>query len=145
MSDKNTGEGFSAEERAAMKERAAELRGTKAGAKRADGEKDVLEKIAEMSDHDRQIAERIHVIATEHAPELWPKTWYGQPAYARDGKEVVFFFQAADKFKTRYANLGFSDAAKIDDGAIWATSFAVVEWTPEAEARIIALVEKSVS
>jgi len=108
-----TAEGFSAEERAAMKERAKETRGKKSG----DGEADLLEKIAEMGDADRAMAERIHALVTQAAPELEPKTWYGQPAYAKDGK-VVLFFQAASKFKTRYATLGFNEAAHLDAGTI---------------------------
>ena len=135
-----TSEGFSAEERAAMKERAKETRGKKSG----DGEADLLEKIAEMGDADRAMAERIHAVITEAAPDLEPKTWYGQPAYAKDGK-VVVFFQAASKFKTRYATLGFNDAAKIDDGTMWPTAFALTSLTTADEKRIAALVTKAVS
>lgn len=135
-----TTEGFSAEERAAMKERAKETRGKKSG----DGEADLLEKIAEMGDADRAMAERIHAVITEAAPDLEPKTWYGQPAYAKDGK-VVVFFQAASKFKTRYATLGFNDAAKIDDGTMWPTAFALTSLTAADEKRIAALVTKAVS
>ena len=135
-----TSEGFSAEERAAMKERAKETRGKKSG----DGEADLLEKIAEMGDADRAMAERIHAVITEAAPDLEPKTWYGQPAYAKDGK-VVVFFQAASKFKTRYATLGFNDAAKIDDGTMWPTAFALTSLTAADEKRIAALVTKAVS
>jgi uncharacterized protein YdhG (YjbR/CyaY superfamily) len=132
--------GFTAEERAAMKERAREL---KASTSRAQGERDLLAKIAEMPEPDRALAERIHAIVTAGAPELAPKTWYGMPAYARDGK-VVCFFQSADKFKSRYATLGFSDTANLDDGAMWPTSFALKELTAAAEEQIAALVRKAV-
>jgi len=135
-----TPEGFSAEERAAMKERAKETRGKKSG----DGEADLLEKIAEMGDADRAMAERIHAVITAAAPGLEPKTWYGQPAYAKDGK-VVVFFQAASKFKTRYATLGFNDAARIDDGTMWPTAFALTSLTAADEKRIAELVTKAVS
>jgi uncharacterized protein YdhG (YjbR/CyaY superfamily) len=133
--------GFTAEERAAMKERAQEL---KAEARKADGESDVLAKIAEMQGSDRAIAERLHAIVKASAPGLSPKTWYGMPAYAKDGK-VVCFFQSAQKFKSRYATLGFSDQANLDDGAMWPTAFALKELTAAEEARIVALVEKAVS
>src|SRR6478735_2803410 len=134
-----TSEGFSAEERAAMKERAKETRGKKSG----NGEADLLEKIAEMDAPDREMAERIHAVVTAAAPELEPKTWYGQPAYAKDGK-VVLFFQAASKFKTRYSTLGFNDAAKIDDGTMWPTAFALTELTAADEKRIAELVTRAV-
>jgi uncharacterized protein YdhG (YjbR/CyaY superfamily) len=133
--------GFSAEERAAMKERAQEL---KAEARNADGEKALLAKIAEMPEPDRTMAERLHAIVKSAAPALSPKTWYGMPAYARDGK-VVCYFQSADKFKARYATLGFSDEANLDDGTMWPTSFALKELTAAAEAEIGALVKKAVS
>jgi uncharacterized protein YdhG (YjbR/CyaY superfamily) len=137
--------GFTDEERAAMKERAKELKAeARANQKKADGEKDLLEKIAEMPEPERTIATRLHTIITTNAPGLWPKTWYGMPAYARDGK-VVCFFQSAQKFKSRYATLGFSDTANLDDGAMWPTSFALKELTAAEEARIIALVKKAVS
>jgi len=132
---------FSDEERAAMKERAKEL---KAGAKKADGEADVLAKIAEMPGLDRAMAERLHAVIKASAPALSPKTWYGMPAYARDGN-VVCFFTSADKFKSRYATFGFNDAAKLDDGAMWPTSFALTKLTAADEARIGALVKKAVS
>jgi uncharacterized protein YdhG (YjbR/CyaY superfamily) len=132
---------FSDEEKAAMKERAKEQKAAAAG---AGGLADVLAKIAEMPAADRAIAERIHAIVTTTAPELTPKTWYGQPAYAKDGK-VICFFQAAQKFKTRYATFGFSDAAKLDDGTMWPTSFALMKLTDADEARIAALVKKAVS
>jgi uncharacterized protein YdhG (YjbR/CyaY superfamily) len=133
--------GFTAAERAAMKERAQEL---KAEAVRADGESALLAKIAEMQGPDRAMAKRLHAIVKASAPALSPKTWYGMPAYAKDGK-VVCFFQSAQKFKSRYATLGFSDAANLDEGAMWPTSFALKELTPAEEARIGALVKKAVS
>jgi uncharacterized protein YdhG (YjbR/CyaY superfamily) len=140
-------QGFTAEERAAMKERAQELkaearRGRRAG--KADGESDLLAKIAEMQGTDRSMATRLHEIITANAPDLEPKTWYGMPAYAKDGK-VVCFFQNADKFKARYATLGFNDAANLDEGAMWPTSFALKELTPAAEETIAALVTQAVS
>jgi hypothetical protein len=139
--------GFSDEERAAMKERAQELktasrRGPRAG--KADGEHDVLAKIAEMPEPDRAMAERLHAIIKASAPALLPRTWYGMPAYAMDGK-VVCFFQSAQKFKTRYATFGFSDTAKLDEGAMWPTAFALEKLTAAEEARIGALVRKAVS
>ena len=126
-----------------MKERAREL---KAGARggEADGESDVLEKIAEMGEPDRAMAERLHALIKASAPELSPRTWYGMPAYAKDGK-VVCFFQSAQKFKSRYATLGFSDKANLDEGAMWPTSFALKELTAAEEARIGALVKKAVA
>ncbi len=133
--------GFTAEERAAMKERAREL---KAAARKEDGEKAVLAKIAEMPPSDRAIAKRIHSIVTTTAPDLLPRTWYGMPAYTKDDK-VVCFFQSADKFKSRYATLGFSDTANLDKGAMWPTAFAVKELTAAEEAKITALVKKAVS
>ncbi len=134
-------QGFTDEERAAMKERAQEL---KAEARRADGESALLAKIAEMPGPDRAIAERLHAIVKASAPSLSPKTWYGMPAYAKDGN-VVCFFQSAQKFKTRYATFGFSDKANLDEGAMWPTSFALKELTAAEEARIGALVKKAVS
>ena len=133
--------GFTAEERAAMKERAQEL---KAEARKADGESALLAKIAEMRGTDRAIAERLHALIKASAPDLSPKTWYGMPAYARDGK-VVCFFQSADKFKARYATLGFSDEANLDDGAMWPTSFALKQLTAADEKRIAKLVKQAVS
>ena len=132
---------FSAEERAAMKERAKEL---KAEAERADGESALLAKIAEMKGNDRAMAKRLHAIVKANAPGLSPKTWYGMPAYARDGK-VVCFFKSAEKFKSRYATLGFEEAANLDDGAMWPSSFALKKLTDTEEARIVALVKKAVS
>ncbi len=133
--------GFSAEERAAMKERAQEL---KAEAREADGERVLLAKIAEMPEPDRALAERLHAVIKASAPALSPKLWYGMPAYAKDGK-VVCFFQSAQKFKTRYATFGFSDKANLDEGAMWPTAFALTELTAADEARIGALVKKTVS
>ena len=137
--------GFTDEERAAMKERAKELKAeARANQDRAEGERDLLAKIAEMPEPDRSMASRIHAIVKDSAPVLSPKTWYGMPAYARDGK-VVCFFTSADKFKSRYATFGFNDTAKLDEGGMWATSFALKELTPAEEARIRALVKKAVS
>ncbi len=134
--------GFTAEERAAMKDRAKEL---KAEASKADAEAALLAKIAEMPELDRSIAERIHAIIKERAPVLSPKLWYGMPAYAMESGKVVCFVQAADKFKSRYATFGFNDDANLDDGAMWPTSFALKELTPASEAKITALVKKAVS
>jgi uncharacterized protein YdhG (YjbR/CyaY superfamily) len=137
---------FTEDERAAMKERARELkaegRGSRAG--QANGESDLLAKIAELPEPDRAMATRLHAIVLTSAPTLSPKTWYGMPAYAKDGK-VVCFFQSAQKFKSRYATFGFSDQANLDDGAMWPTTFALQELTPAEEARIGALVRKAVS
>ena len=142
-----TFEGFTAEERAAMKEHAQELkadarRGPRG--KKADQESAMLAKIAEMSEPDRAMAERLHAVITASAPALSPKLWYGMPAYAKDGK-VVCFFQPAEKFKSRYATFGFNDDANLDEGAMWPTSFALKELTAADEARIAALVKKAVS
>jgi hypothetical protein len=136
-------EGFTDEERAAMKERAKELKAAGRAGK-ADGESDVLAKIAEMPDGDRAMAERLHALVMATAPDLSPRTWYGMPAYAKDG-DVVCFFQSAHKFKARYATLGFSDKANLDDGAMWPTYFALKELTSAEEAKIAALVKKAVS
>src|SRR5688572_7725730 len=133
-------DGFTAEERAAMKERAAELKSSaRRGSSKADEEEALLAKIAEMPPADRAIAERIHAIVKENAPGLAPKTWYGMPAYARDGK-VVCFFQAAAKFNARYATFGFNDPAHLDDGTMWPTAFAITELTAADEATIASLV-----
>jgi uncharacterized protein YdhG (YjbR/CyaY superfamily) len=146
MAGKKESKGFTDEEREAMKERAKEL---KAEARRsprsrkADGESDVLAKIAEMPEPDRSMAERLHAIVKANAPTLSPKTWYGMPAYAKDGK-VVCFFQSAEKFKSRYATLGFSDKADLDEGAMWPTAFALTELTDAEEATIAALVKRAV-
>jgi uncharacterized protein YdhG (YjbR/CyaY superfamily) len=144
---KKKSKGFTDEERAAMKERAQELkaearRGPRAD--KADGESAVLAKIAEMPEPDRAMAERLHAIIKASAPALSPKTWYGMPAYAKDGK-VVCFFQSAQKFNSRYATLGFSDEANLDEGAMWPTSFALKELTATEEAKISALVKRAVS
>ena len=133
-------EGFTAEERAAMRERAKEL---KAEEQKADGERTVLAKIAEMPETDRAMAERLHEIVKASAPELSPKTWYGMPAYANKDGKVVCFFQSAEKFNARYATLGFSDKANLDEGAMWPTSFALKELGAAAEARIGALVKRA--
>ena len=137
-------EGFTDEERAAMKERSRELRAARSSKGKADGESDVLAAIAAMGEPDRVMAERLHALVKASAPDLAPKTWYGMPAYARDGN-VLCFFQDARKFKTRYATLGFSDKAKLDDGAMWPSSYALTELTAAYEARIAALVKKAVS
>ena len=135
--------GFTAEERAAMKEYLKERRaGGRAG--RPDGERDLLAKIATMPPKDRAMAERIHALITANAPGLTPRTWYGMPAYEKDG-HVVCFFQDAGKFKTRYATLGFSDEANLDEGHMWPTYYALAELTPSEEARIVALVKKAVA
>ena len=137
-----TSKGFSAEERAAMKERGQEL---KAEARRADGEKALLAKIAEMPKPDRAMAERLHAIITASAPDLSPKTWYGMPAYANEDGKVVCYFTAASKFTSRYATFGFNDDANLDDGNMWPTSFALTKLTAADEARIGALVKQAVS
>ncbi len=141
MSAKKAAQKFTAEERAAMKERAQEL---KAEARRADGESAVLAKIAEMPPADRAMAKRLHAIIKASAPVLSPKTWYGMPAYAKDGK-VVCYFQSAHKFKSRYATFGFNDTANLDQGAMWPTSFALKELTAAEEANIGKLVKKAVT
>jgi len=140
-----TSQGFTDEEKAAMRERAKELKAqARAGKDRVAGESAVLEKIAELPEPDRSMAERIHAIVKASAPVLIPRTWYGMPAYTRDGK-VVCFFQAAAKFDTRYATFGFNDTANLDDGAIWPTSFALKELTPVGETKIAELIKKAVS
>ena len=134
---------FTAEERSAMKERASELKADARATKdRAEGERDVLAKIAEMRPADRDMAERLHALVQARAPYLVPKTWYGMPAYARDGK-VVCFFQSAQKFSTRYATLGFSDEARLDHGGMWPTAFALSNWTPADDLTIGALVKQA--
>jgi uncharacterized protein YdhG (YjbR/CyaY superfamily) len=138
-------EGFTAEERAAVRARARELKAeARASNNRAAGQRDLLAAIVAMPEADRALAERIHALVTAAAPDLWPKTWYGMPAYAKDGK-VVCFFKSADKFKSRYATLGFSDQANLDDGAMWPTEFALKALTAAEEAEIGALVKKAVS
>jgi uncharacterized protein YdhG (YjbR/CyaY superfamily) len=134
-------EGFTAEEREAMKERAREA---KAASSKADGLNDLLAKIAGMPEPDRSLAERVHATVMAAAPGLWPKTWYGMPAYAKDGK-LICFFQAASKFKVRYATFGFQPDANVDDGSMWPVAYALTELTPADEARIAELVEKAVS
>ncbi|MFI8817972.1 MULTISPECIES: iron chaperone [unclassified Streptomyces] len=146
--ESGTHEGFTAEERAAMKDHAQELKTAARRSSRADkaaeAKRDVLKKIAEMQDSDRIMAERVHAVITASAPALAPKLWYGMPAYALDGKDVCFF-QSAEKFKARYATLGFSDQAKLDEGTMWAAGFALTEVRAEVEARIGALVKQAVS
>jgi uncharacterized protein YdhG (YjbR/CyaY superfamily) len=138
--------GFTDEERAAMKERAKELKAEARRKKnREEGERDLLEKIAEMPEPDRGMATRLHELITANAPDLMPKTWYGMPAYANSSGKVVCFFQSADKFKARYATFGFNDTANLDEGAMWPTAFALKELTSTEEARIVALVKKAVS
>ncbi|MFF2388580.1 iron chaperone [Agromyces sp. NPDC058104] len=137
-------DGLSTEERAAVKQRAAELRAqAKAGKNREAGEKAIREAIAEMPDDDRELAEGIDRIVKEVAPHLMPKTWYGFPAYTDADGKVVVFFKAASKFTTRYATLGFEEAANLDDGDLWVTSFALLKWTPEVEARIAEVIRKA--
>lgn len=141
-----TSDGFSAEERAAMKERAAELRSEgKKGAKKADGLQAVLDAIAKMAPEDRALAERVHVAVTTSAPDLQPKTWYGMPAYANEDGKVVVFFQDAGKFKYRYSTLGFQDAANLDEGDLWPTSYALQGWSPAVEKKVVALVKAAIS
>jgi len=138
-------QGWTADEKAAMKERAKEMKAeARRSADKADGERDVLAKIAEMPGPDRAMAERLHALIKASAPVLSPKTWYGMPAYAKDGK-VVCFFKAADKFKSRYATFGFEEDANLDEGTMWPTSFALTELTAADEARIGALVKKAAS
>ena len=142
---KKTSTGFTAEEKLAMKERARELKAEARGARaREEGERDLLEKVAEMPKADRVMAERLHALVQANAPDLVPKTWYGMPAWARDGK-VVCYFQSAAKFNARYATFGFNDAAMIDSGAMWPTSFALKELTAADEAKLGKLVKKAAS
>jgi uncharacterized protein YdhG (YjbR/CyaY superfamily) len=139
-------DGFSAEERAAMKERAAELRAEgKMGAKKADGVQAVLDSIAAMAPQDRALAERVHVTVTVTAPQLSPKTWYGMPAYANADGKVVVFFQDSGKFKYRYSTLGFQDTANLDDGDLWPVSYALRKWSPVVEKKVVELVTAAVS
>ena len=143
-----TADGFTVEERAAMKERARELKAAarkgSAGDKAAQDAAEVLAKIAELPEPERALAERLHAVVLASAPSLSPKTWYGMPAYAKDGK-VVCFFQSAAKFKSRYSTLGFNDPANLDDGAMWPTAFAITELTPEVEEQVADLVQRAVS
>jgi uncharacterized protein YdhG (YjbR/CyaY superfamily) len=139
-------DGFSADERAAMKARAEELRAEgKKGAKKADGLQATLDAIAKMNDEDRALAERVHVAVTTNAPGLAPKTWYGMPAYANDDDKVVLFFKNAGKFKERYSTLGFEGAANLDDGDVWPVVYALTKWTPAVEKKVVALVRAAVS
>lgn len=138
--------GFSAEERAAMKQRAAELRAEgKKGAKQADGLEAVLEAIAKMAPDDRALAERVHVVITANAPGLSPKTWYGMPAYANADGKAVIFFQDSGKFKYRYSTVGFQDTANLDDGDLWPVAYALKQWSPEVEQRLAQLVKAAIS
>ena len=142
---KNEPGGFSADERAAMKERAAELRAEgKKGAKKADGLQALLDSIAQMDPEDRALAERVHVTVTTTAPELLPKTWYGMPAYTNADGKVIVFFQNSGKFDYRYSTLGFQDTANLDDGDMWATSYALMKWSPEVEKKVVELVKAAV-
>ena len=139
-------DGFTAEERAAMKERATELRAEgRKGAKKADGLRAVLDRIAEMAPEDRALAERVHVTVTATAPELSPKTWYGMPAYANAEGKVVVFFQDSGKFNYRYSTLGFQEAANLDDGDMWPAAYALKGWSPAVEKRVVALVKAAIS
>jgi len=145
MSPNDSEGGFSEQERAAMKERARELKAEARAAKgRAEGERAVLEKIAEMEGAERVMAERVHAIVMASAPDLVPRTWYGMPAYAREGGAAVCFFQSGAKFGSRYATLGFNDTARLDEGNMWPTAYALLELTPEVETAIAALVIKAV-
>jgi len=145
-SSKTTSDGFSAAERAAMKERAAELRAEgKKGAKKADGLQAVLDSIAKMAPEDRALAERVHVVVTGKAPELSPKTWYGMPAYANADGKVVVFFQDAGKFKYRYSTVGFQDAANLDNGDMWPVAYALKQWSPKVEKQLVQLMKAAIS
>jgi uncharacterized protein YdhG (YjbR/CyaY superfamily) len=145
-SSQTESDGFSAEERAAMKERAAELRAEgKKGAKNADGLQAVLDRIAEMAPEDRALAERVHVAVTAAAPKLSPKTWYGMPAYANADGKVVVFFQDSGKFNYRYSTVGFQDAANLDDGDMWPVSYALTKWSPVVEKTVVELVQAAIS
>ena len=145
-SAKTGSDGFSAEERAAMKERAAELRAEgKKGAKRADGLQALLDAVAEMAPEDRALAERVHVTVTAAGPDLSPKTWYGMPAYADSRGKVVVFFQNSGKFNYRYSTLGFQDSANLDDGGMWPVAYALTTWSPTVEKKIVELVKAAIS
>jgi uncharacterized protein YdhG (YjbR/CyaY superfamily) len=145
-SSNTTSDGFTADERAAMKERAAELRAEgKKGAKKADGLQAVLDKISEMSPDDRVLAEHVHMTVTATAPELTAKTWYGMPAYANDDGKVVLFFQDSGKFSYRYSTLGFQDAANLDDGDLWPVAYALQKWSPAVEKQVVKLVKAAIS
>ena len=139
-------EGFTAEERAAMKQRAAELRAEgKKGAKKADGLQAVLDRIAEMAPEDRALAERVHMTVSATAPQLSPKTWYGMPAYANEDGKIVVFFQDSGKFNYRYSTLGFQDTANLDDGDLWPVSYALQKWSPAVETKVVELVKAAIS
>lgn len=143
--DSDGSAGFTAQERAAMKERVQEMKAAaRAANDRQEGEKAVLAKIAEMEGSDRVMAERLHAVIQAVAPDLWPRTWYGMPAYAQEG-HVVCFFQSAEKFKSRYATLGFTDRAHLDDGGMWPTTYALAQWTDTEEERVIALLKQAVT
>jgi uncharacterized protein YdhG (YjbR/CyaY superfamily) len=143
---KSGSDGFSTAERAAMKARAQELKAQgRSGQKKVDNERAVLDTIAEMPDADRAVAERIHALVTANAPKLLPRTWYGMPAYAQTDGKLICFFKAASKFDGRYAMLGFEDAAALDDGPMWPVVFAIVEWTPAVEKKVVALVKTAVA
>jgi uncharacterized protein YdhG (YjbR/CyaY superfamily) len=145
-SSQTKSDGFSAQERAAMKERAAELRAEgKKGAKKAEGLEAVLDSIAKMAPEDRALAERVHATVTATAPDLSPKTWYGMPAYANADGKVVLFFQDSGKFNYRYSTLGFQDTAKLDDGDLWPVTYALQKWTPAVEKKVVELVKAAVS
>jgi uncharacterized protein YdhG (YjbR/CyaY superfamily) len=145
-SAKTQSDGFSADERAAMKERAAELRAEgKKGAKKADGLQAVLDSIAKMAPEDRALAERVHVTVTETAPDLSPKTWYGMPAYANADGKVVVYFQDAGKFGSRYSTLGFNDTANLDDGDLWSVSYAIKAWSPRVKKKVVELMRAAIS
>jgi len=144
-SSTKTAAAFTDEERAAMKERAAEVKAARtASGKKADGDAEVRAKIAELPDEDRELADRVHALITEAAPDLTPRTWYGMPAYAKDGK-VVVFFQPASKFKARYSTLGFNDTANLDDGSMWPSAYALTKLTQADEKKLVALIRQSVS
>ncbi|HQR27799.1 MAG TPA: hypothetical protein PLP61_12245 [Nocardioides sp.] len=144
--DEAPSDGFTAEERAAMKERAAELRAEgRKGAKKADGLQAVLDKIAEMAPEDRALAERVHVTVSATAPDLVPRTWYGMPAYANADGKIVVFFQDAGKFGYRYSTLGFQESANLDDGDLWPVSYALTRWSPAVERRVVELVTAAVT
>ena len=143
---KTQSDGFTAEERAAMKERAAELRAEgKKGAKKADGQQAVLDRIAEMAPADRALAERVHMTVTAAAPDLSPKTWYGMPAYANADGKIVVFFQDSGKFGYRYSTLGFQDTATLDDGDLWPVAYALQKWSPAVEKQVVKLVKAAIS
>ncbi len=145
-SSQEQSDSFTAQERAAMKQRAAELRAEgRKGAKKADGLQAVLDQIAQMAPQDRALAERVHVTVTAAAPQLAPKTWYGMPAYANEDGKVVLFFQDSGKFKYRYSTLGFQDPANLDDGDIWPVAYALLGWSPAVEKKIVALVRAAIS